>query len=366
MKPISSVQIDIETSWRGGQRQVELLCKGLAKRGHPVCLITRPRSILGEKLKASNVQVFEIAVGFEFDPVAASSIGKIIREKNPEVVGMHASHPHTLGILAKKFVASDPKYIVHRRVDFSPGSNFFHRWKYQAAPDGYIAISEAVKKVLVVSGVKAEKIEVVFSGVPIPQIPENARADLCSELGVPTHTPLIGNVASLSDHKGQTYLLNAIPKVVEKYPDALFLMVGDGELREKLIEQGKSLGIKSGNLRFLGYRDDVPKILGALDLFVMTSHKEGLCTSIIDAQLAKVPVVATAAGGIPELVFHENTGLLAKNRSAEDIAANIARVLGDPALGDRLAQNAFDRAEKELTDDAMVEGTLDAYTRFAR
>ena len=364
MEKIPSVQIDIETGWRGGQRQVELLCLGLARRGHPVTLFTRPGSILGDRLAGEEIDVVRASVAFEFDPFAVRKLVSMLRQKNPSVVGMHASHSHMLGVIAKKFLAPGPKFVVTRRVDFAPGTDLINRWKYVKAPDGYIAISQAVRDVLTGAGVDKERIHRVYSGVTPRTLPADARALLLAELGASPDALLIGTVASLVDHKGHRFLIDAIPKVIEKHPNALFVVAGDGELSDSLKQQAGDLGLTDKNLQFLGFREDVGAFLGALDLYVMTSHLEGLNTSIIDAQLAGVPVVATRAGGIPELVLDPETGWLADNRSPADIAAKILQALAAPDQRLSRAKNAKARAAAQFTADAMVEGTLAAYRKI--
>ena len=364
MKTIPTVQIDIETGWRGGQRQVELLCRGLSARGHPVTLFTRPGSQLGERLEGSGVDVIRSKVRFEFDPLAVRNLRRVLAEKKPVVVGMHASHAHTLGALTKTFGGVFARYVVTRRVDFLPGSDPVNRWKYISFPDGYIAISKAISRILEKAGVTREKIYLVPSGVTPPLVSLDARTSLIEQLDVPPGAVLVGDVASLVDHKGHKFLIDAIPDVINAFPHVLFLLAGDGPLRPSLETRAKQLGLTDRNLRFLGFWEDVGLLLGGLDLFVMTSHLEGLCSSIIDAQLAGVPVVGTEAGGIPELVLPERTGWLAKNRSPKDIAKRIIEALSDAQARKRMALAARERALSHFTADSMVEGTLAAYHKI--
>lgn len=343
---------------------MELLIRGLAQKGHPVSLITRPGSPLGQKLEEADIELFYVRPRFEFDPLAVFEIASWIRKKRPAVVGMHASHSHTLGILAKKLISHPPKFVVHRRVDFTPGTDVINRWKYQKAPDGFIAISQAVKGALLKAGVPDEKIQVVHSGVPPVIAPQGAADQIRRELCIDAGRKIVTDVAGLVDHKGHKYLIDAIPAVLEKSPDALFLLVGDGALRNNLEEQARGLALSPEHIRFLGHRKDVEKILAASCLFVMTSQQEGLCTSIIDAQLAGVPVVGTDAGGIGELVIDGETGLLAKSKSPESISEKIITLLNDGDKSEQLAARAKKRALAGFTDAAMVAGTLLAYQRL--
>jgi len=230
--------------------------------------------------------------------------------------------------------------------------------------DGIIAISRAVAGVLAAAGVPEERIRVVHSGVEPPEIPPGARERVRAELVIEGDRTLIGTVAALTDHKGHRYLLEAIPPVVERHPEALFLLVGEGELRGELERQAGSLGLGSQHLRFLGQREDVPAILGALDLFVLPSHMEGLGTAIVDAQMAGLPVVATRAGGIPEIVLDGVTGLLAEPRDPACLAERILTMLDDAALRARLAGAGRRRAMEHFSADAMVDGTLAAWREF--
>jgi len=364
MDKISSIQIDIYRGWRGGQRQVELLCRGLAKRGHPVAVVTRPNSLLAAQLKNSPVEVIPVRVGFELDPLAALKTASALRKRKPAIVNMHASHSHTLGVLARRFTSNGPKFVVTRRVDFSPGRDPFNKWKYIKGPDAYIAISEAIQNVLIDFGIHHRRIHLVHSGVPSMPIPAGARQKLTEKMKLPKDAILIGDIADLVDHKGHRFLIDAIPEVIDQFPQAMFLLVGDGELRSELTRQAYRRQITEKNLRFLGNQKDIPLILGALDLFVMTSHLEGLNTSIIDAQLAGIPVVATRAGGIPELVIHNETGLLARNRDSHDIAEKLIQILRDADLRNRLKGTARKQATDRFTNDAMVEGTIQAYRKI--
>ncbi len=365
MEPLPTLQVDVEPGWRGGQRQVFLLCTGLARRGHPVTAVVRRDGELARRLVEAGVPIVEVPGRGEADPASVLALARLLRERHPAVVGLHSARSHGLVALAGLFVGSRrPLLVPTRRVDFAPGRDPFSRWKYRRAAGGVIAISEAVARVLVDAGLPRQRIHVVHSGVEPPEIPSGARERFREELGVTGDRVLVGTVAALTDHKGHRYLLEAIPTVVERHPEALFLLVGDGELRGELEERARTLGLGPEYLRFLGHREDVPAILGGLDLFVLPSHMEGLGTAIVDAQMAGLPVVGTRAGGIPEIVLDGETGLLAEPRNPAGLAERLLRMLEDKKLRARLAAAGRRRALEHFSADAMVEGTLEAYREF--
>ncbi len=360
-EPLSTVHVDLEAGWRGGQRQVFLLCTGLLRRGHPVALVAREGSELAGRAADAGVEVVETPVSGGLDLRAVRVLLDTVRRRRPAVVGLHSSRSHNVGMAVRLVLGKGrPLFVVTRRVDFPPGRDLPNRVKYRRGADGYIAISRAVERELLGAGIPPERIRIVHSGVEPPVVPPESRRELREELDIPPGAPLLGVVAALTDHKGHRYLLEAMPRVLEALPETVLLLAGDGELREELEAQAAELGLAPA-VRFLGYRNDVPRILGALDLFVMPSKLEGLGTSVVDAMLAGVPVVATRAGGLPELIEDGVTGLLAEPRSPESLAARILEAMGNIGLRKRLRARALQVAQERFSADAMVEGTLKAY-----
>jgi glycosyltransferase involved in cell wall biosynthesis len=276
---------------------------------------------------------------------------------------LHSAHAQTLGLLASRLGAPGA-VVVTRRVDFVPRRHVFNRWKYGGGVSLFVAISTAIRDILLAFGVPPERLRLVPSGVDFAPAPEGAGAAVRRELGVAQGQLLVGNVGALVDHKGQRYLVEAAALVLRERPDARFAIVGEGELEADLKARAKALGL-GGRLLFTGFRRDVPAILDALDLFVMSSHLEGLGTIVLDALAAGKPVVGTRAGGIPEIIEHGSHGLLVPPRNPAALAAAILRVLADPALAARLASQGRARALEGFSADAMVAGNLAVYRELA-
>jgi glycosyltransferase involved in cell wall biosynthesis len=273
---------------------------------------------------------------------------------------MHTSHAHTLGCFASLFARRGVR-VVTRRVDFSIIKNPFSIFKYRWGVHKYIAISNAIRSVMVADGVAAERIAVVHSGIDISRFDSTeADAQLRNELQLQAGRPVIGDVAHLADHKGHRYLIEAVPEVIKEFPDAKFMIVGDGELRADLERQVASLGIE-GSVVFTGFRRDVPELLSLFDVFVMASHMEGLCTSVMDAMAARVPAVVTDAGGLPELVRNEVSGLVVRSKEPAALALAIVRLLRDREEAARFAAAARRTVEERYSVDVMVQGNIRVY-----
>lgn len=169
---------------------------------------------------------------------------------------------------------------------------------------------------------------------------------------------LVGNVARLAEQKGQRTLLEAAPAVLERHPEARFVVVGDGELRHELERLAAPLGDR---VLFTGARDDVPDLLASFEVFAFPSLYEGLCLAVIEAQAAGVPVVATPVGGIRETVVDGETGFLVPPRDARALAARILHCLDQPEDARRVAEEARRRVRERFSERRMVERTLALY-----
>jgi glycosyltransferase involved in cell wall biosynthesis len=179
-------------------------------------------------------------------------------------------------------------------------------------------------------------------------------------LGIPEGVPLLGNVAALVGHKDHATLIAAMPIVLDAFPDAHLVIAGDGPLRADLERRIAELRVGHA-VRLLGFRNDIPRLLKALDVFVMSSKEEGLGTSILDAMAAGVPVVATAAGGIPEMVRHGQTGLLATIGCAVALGEAIIQMLDDHQMRECQCSSASVMVTAEFSTNAMVTGNLEVY-----
>jgi glycosyltransferase involved in cell wall biosynthesis len=169
-------------------------------------------------------------------------------------------------------------------------------------------------------------------------------------------------VAALTEDKDHRALLAAWREIAAARPRAHLLLAGEGGLRHELT----GLAAGSPRVRFLGFRDDIPDLLAAADVFVLASRHEGLGTTIMDAACCRLPVVATRTGGIPELVSDGVDGLLVPLGDAAALGQALARCLDEPALRERLGAAAAQTAATRFHASAMVEAYAGIYDRVQR
>jgi glycosyltransferase involved in cell wall biosynthesis len=253
--------------------------------------------------------------------------------------------------------------LVTRRVDFSIFRHSFLKLsgiKYRFLADYYIAISQKIKDVMVNDGISGQRIFVVHSGIDPQRFMQATGDQLLSEFDIKENQKVVINVAHLAGHKGQIYLVRAIPLVLAKLPDTRFFIVGQGELMDKLKQTASQVGLKR-ELIFTGFRADVADFYQIADLYVMSSVQEGLGTAVLDALALAKPVVATNTGGLPEIIDDGKTGRLVAPADPGALADGIIDMLTHTERAGSMALEGKERVLQDFSVDAMVTKNIDVY-----
>ena len=359
-----SLHIDTARTWRGGQNQVLTTLMGLRSLGHRTLLVAHTEGQLRQRA-AEGLDLVPLAPKTEMDLTAAWRLSRVLKQLKPDIV--HAHDPHGVAMAALALSMSTqlakPPLIAARRVDFHLKGNSLSRWKYRQV-DCFICASEAIRQMLIGDGVAAARAVTVHEGIDSERVEHAAPANLHGEFWLPHQAPIVGNVAALVPHKGQRHLIEAARIVVTRVPDARFVIAGEGELREQLERQIKDYHLEK-HVLLAGFRPDVLSIHNAFDIFVMSSVTEGLGTSLLDAMAAGKPIVASHAGGIPEVVADGETGILVPPRDHAAMAAAIVRLLKDETLRQAMGAAGRARARSMFSAERMVQNTLNVYQRVA-
>lgn len=349
------LHVDTGREWRGGQRQALLLHSGLIQNGIESFLLAEKK---GELVKKDAKNIF----GFDFKGELSLSgivhLLKIIKDIKPHIVHSHDAHSLTPLVVLKALLGGF-KLVHTRRVDFSINKNIFSKFKYtNNYIDKIVAISYAVKNVLSSDGVPDDKIGVIYSGVRIEN-PENFSCPNELKKIFSKEDKAIGCIANFADHKDHFTLLKAFEIVHNQNRNVKLILVGDGYLLESVKKFAEKLNCFK-NIVFGGFREDVYNCMKCMDIFVMTSKKEGLCTSIIDALSFGLPVVATDAGGIPELVLDGVNGFICKVGDYEHIAEKIIYLINNHDIYEKMSNNAISSSQIFSVKN-MVDGYLNLY-----
>jgi glycosyltransferase involved in cell wall biosynthesis len=207
-----------------------------------------------------------------------------------------------------------------------------------------------------------DRLEVIYNGVDLERFAPGAdRAAMRVRLGLPVDRPIIGTVARHTEEKRIDRLVEVAERVAARHPDVVFLTAGDGPTLPRVIEMARGLGL---DFRFLGRRDDVPAVLGALDVFVVTSETEGLPIAVIEAMAAGLPVVSVLVGGVGEIVHTGREGILVEQGDLDGVVEGIVRLLGSQAEREEMGRLARERVASTVTLEAMVQRYEGLYDRL--
>jgi glycosyltransferase involved in cell wall biosynthesis len=359
-----SIHIDTARTWRGGQNQVLLTVLGMRALGHRAMLVAHGEGELRQRAR-EGLELIPLAPKTEMDLSAAWRLSRLIKQLGPDVV--HAHDPHGVAMAALALSMSTqlakPPLVAARRVDFHLKGNALSRWKYRQV-DCFICASDAVRTMLVADGVPAARAVTVHEGIDLGHVDAAPAADLHADLWLPHGSPVVGNVAALVPHKGQRHLIEAAAMVVKRVPDARFVIAGEGELRPTLERQIKEHHLEK-HVFLAGFRPDILSVHKGFDIFVMSSVTEGLGTSLLDAMACGKPVVATTAGGMPEVVDEGTTGLLVPPRDHQAMAEALVKLLTNPELRARMGAAGLARVRAKFSAERMVQDTLEIYRRVA-
>lgn len=360
---IRVLHTESSTAWGGQERRTLTECVGLIRRGHAAAVACAPGSGLAARAYDAGVPVFPVPIGSAASPRAALGIARAAAAFGANLVSSHSSKDCWAAWLGTRLLFPRPVLVRTRHLAL-PVSGVATYW----LPRAVVAVSERVREVLIEGGVAPGKITVIPSGIdlaPFRALEPGLRATVRRELGVGDGERLLIAVGMLRREKGHEYLLRAVSLLAAGGLPVRAVVVGGGPCRGELEREIEALGL-GGRVSILGTRGDVPRLLSAADVYVVSSVSEGMGQATMEAMAAGVPVVATAVGGLPELVRNEETGVLVAPADPEALARGIRRVLSDVALARRLAGAARALVEREYSAERYLDRVEELYARLLR
>jgi glycosyltransferase involved in cell wall biosynthesis len=314
-------------------------------------------STLGER----GIPTHTLPLERSFDLSWSVRLARLVRARGIDLIQSHEFTTNCYATLAARLARVPIACTVHGKV-YYPGRYYrraAYRWTARTA-DAFVAVSEDLARFLHRAlGIPERRLRVILNGVDLSRFGapatgrEAARAAVRAELGLPADAFVALTVAALFEVKAHADLIDAAAVVLKARPGTVFLFVGEGPLEDALKVRAERLGVGK-NIRFLGFRRDVPELLAASDAFVLPSLSEGLPVSVIEASAAGLPVVATDVGGTGEVVADGETGLLVPPRQPERLAAALGRLAADRAEARRLGEAGRERARTRFGLERMV------------
>lgn len=357
----------------GGELKLLELVKNLVEKRADkytvtVCSVGQGGTLQPE-FERLGIKVFVIEKKHKFDISQVFKVCRIIKQEQIDLVQTTLFYADVIGALAAKLTGVDA-VISWDTVSHPPDSHetrLRHKLSYQLCMrfvKRIVAVSEGVKRYLIEDRkIASKKIVIIHYGIDLSLFKSrNGFLDKRkrSELGLPDHKIVIGTVARLEIQKGHRYLIAAAPGIINKFSNVVFVFAGDGTLRQELETQVNELGLQE-NFRFLGFRKDVKELLFAFDVFVLPSLFEGLPNVILEAMASGRPIVATAVDGTPELIEHNETGLLVPPKSPHALQEQILNLLENEEKGSKLGRQAKEMAKQKFSFDQQFRKFEEVY-----
>jgi glycosyltransferase involved in cell wall biosynthesis len=340
---------------------------GLIERGHRVTIVTAARHRLHQEALKHGVPAVDLPLHKKRLPdllalrrwLAANLAGI-------DIVNTHSSTDAWLTALAGLTLRDMPPAIRTRHVSSPVSRRWGSRWIYQRAVCHLVTTGETLRQTLHRdNGIALEHMTSVPTGVDLSRFKPGDRAAARARHGL-GEGAWIGILAMMSHFKGHRDLFAAFAQLLPAQPALRLLVIGDGPNRAAFEEEARALGIAHA-VRFVGYVADAENWLPALELFVHpSSGDEGVPQSVMQAMACGLPVIATAVGSLPDLVRHQETGLVVPKHDPAAIAAAITRLQGDPALAARLAAAGRAHVEEKFSREAMLDRMESLFLRYAR
>ncbi len=336
----------------GAENHAVMLMRGQRAAGHEVMYAGPTDSWIAQACQTEGIEAIHIGMHGLVDLVSHARLRRLVHRWHADVVHGHlirgAMYAGWAGHGNRRPLAICTAHATTARTHMQRCAHI-------------IAVSGAVRDNLVQAGYDSARITVIHNGVPdgpAGAATAGVRGALRAELGIPEQVMAVVNAGRFVADKGQDLLLRAMPK----WPaDVHLYLIGDPDTEYG--RQVRQLPHDASRVHFLGYRKDVQRILPAFDIYALSSKREALGLSLIEAFAAGLSVVATAVGGVPEIVLHEDTGLLVPAGDTDALGEAVARLYAKPGLKQALAARGRQYFEQHLTAERMAEQTLALYAR---
>ncbi len=346
-RSLSVIHVSTALTWRGGEQQIAYLLQGLEALEVHSHLLCAEGSKMQQYALGHQFAMDSVRKAWSFNPFFARKLANLASSGDFDLVHLHDAHAHNFGIMAADLFRMKLPMVLSRRVDFPIKSNRYSHYKYNhSSIAAILCVSDEIKRVLAPDIRDKSVLNTVYSGIDFArfdrktQSKSGANRDLRAELGLKDNCRLVGNVAALAPHKDLETFVKAAREMLLQRPNLHFVLLGEGSERAKISQLIQTMDLEN-HISLLGFRSDVATLLPQLDLMMVSSKTEGLGTSILDAFYCRVPVVATAAGGIKELVLQNQTGLIVDVGNPEELAKAAIRMLSENEMRQRLTTEAY-------------------------
>ena len=342
----------------GAEKHVISLASGLVARGHEVKILCLFREgPLADEARAKDLPLFCLNLPYRWNPSVFFRIHEWFSSHPVEVLHTYLFGFHFFAGLPARLLKIPA--LVSSRREISHWQRKRHRGLENLGNlfvDRVVCCSKAVEAwTLEKEQISPGRVLTLYNGIDETQFyPKNHRLAVRRSLGIPADAPVIGTVANMAVEKGYPYLLEAVKSISEKRPEAWFLFVGAGPMETEIKEKARQIS-RHTQIVFTGTRTDIPDLIDAMDIFVLSSVIEGFPNVLLEALSRGRPVIATHVGGIPELIESGQQGILVPPQDGTALAEAVLNLLKDPEGSQALGQKGREKVRKSFTHKQMLD-----------
>ena len=365
-RAMTIIHISTALSWRGGEQQIAYLLVELSKLNIEQIVVCPENSPLFLFCEKNSIQVKSFHKRSGFDPWLALKITQLCRRAKNPIIHAHDSHAHSAGFLSAFLWMNKTPIVVHRRVGFNPNKSLLSAIKYNHhSITKIICISEYVREIMNSGLADPKKTVTVYDGIDLHKFAGQSDTNILRKrFNLTIKHTLIGNISAITVEKDYVTFVDTASILLSIHPDLRFFIIGDGAQRQYISDYIKEKGLES-KILMTGFLDNIQEILPELELILFTSVNEGLGTTLLDAFACRIPVVATNAGGIPEIVKNHITGLTTEIRNPAEMAAAVEEILINTELKNTIVDNAF-RKVQDFSTENMALKIIEIYNEIFR
>lgn len=369
MKNIRIAQICSSRSWGGMEMHVGILSEQLTKRGHSVIALCPPNSKIEQDLMRRKISVYPFQPADYFSPRTLIKISSLLRSQKIELLHVHYSKDLWTTIPAARLVGRLPTVFIKHIGTQKPKRDILHKWIYKNVCHT-IAISKVIEQNLLnTHPIDKDAVSVVHHGLDLDLYPgdQETRDRVRKELGVAADEVLIGTIGRLQEGKGHLEFLEMAKNISRQFSKARFIIIGDptrGEEKRarRIYEKVDKVNLNE-KLILSGFRDDVPDVLSAMDVFAFPSHAEAFGLVVIEAMAASLPVVSSRCDGILDIVQDGQTGILVDPKNVGELTDAVRKLIMDAELRTALGKNGRQRVEQNFAMSGMVDQVEEIYKK---
>ncbi len=358
MRPLKILQIVSGRDVNGAVVHCGLLSHRLAKSGHDITVAVRPNSWFPTRFASDEISIVCSPLKRRMGEIYR--MAAFVRKNNFDLIHTHMSSAHSFGIILKWLTGVPCIATAHN-------CRFQLHW---CLNNFVIANSRSTQKFQQrTNRVRENRIKTVYCYSDLQRFvdePPRARTAIRCQQKVPVDSTLVGIVGDICNRKGHIYLAQAIPELAKRFPDLTILFVGNYQkATDKYVNSVRKILVDNkvaDRVKWLGRRDDIPKLVKSFDVSIIPSVEEPLGLVAMEALAAGTPVVASETGGLPEIIKHEETGILIPSKNPQAIVEGVSRLLADSELSNKLSRQGIEFVQVAFCPKRLTEQVEEVYS----